>query len=225
MHVFACTSLKGGVGKSTVAAVVASAFQEAGRSTLVVDADPQLSLVTWATRAVDAQSEVPRVEPIRSANPAAEIDRYKKVFDFLMVDTAPRRTRQLERVLEAAADVALIPTQLTALDVDETEATLAMIEELQEVRKNEGRAPLRPLVIRNRVPPTRTKLAEALDARLKGLGVPVLAGLVQRTAYAEAISTGTTVFELGQSQSTLEVEKLFEDIVSALEQPEGQVAG
>lgn len=223
MHVFTCTSLKGGVGKSTVAAVVASAFQEAGRNTLVVDADPQLSLVTWATRAVDARSEVPRVEPIRSANPAAELERYKTAFDFLMVDTAPRRTRQLERVLESAADVALIPTQLTALDVDETEATLAMIDELQEVRRNEGRAPLRVLVVRNRVPPTRTKLSEALDERLRGLGVPVLTGLVQRTAYAESISTGTTVFEFGQAQSTQEVERLFEEIVHSLEAKE--VAG
>jgi chromosome partitioning protein len=47
MHTIALISQKGGVGKTTLAIHLATAFETAGRRTLLVDLDPQTSAAEW----------------------------------------------------------------------------------------------------------------------------------------------------------------------------------
>ena len=54
LYVIAICGLKGGIGKSTVAATVACGFHRAGRKTLLVDADSQGTIRTWAGKGEQA---------------------------------------------------------------------------------------------------------------------------------------------------------------------------
>ena len=47
MQVIAIINQKGGVGKTTLAIHLATAFAAAGRNTLLLDIDPQVSAAEW----------------------------------------------------------------------------------------------------------------------------------------------------------------------------------
>ena len=47
MHTIAVISQKGGVGKTTLAIHLAVAAERAGKTTVLVDLDPQASAATW----------------------------------------------------------------------------------------------------------------------------------------------------------------------------------
>lgn len=53
MPVITMCSTKGGVGKSTMALVLANVFAKAGSKVKLIDADPNQPLVTWMKRSVD----------------------------------------------------------------------------------------------------------------------------------------------------------------------------
>ena len=50
MAIIAVAGRKGGIGKSTIAGNLAAEFIEMGRSVVVIDADPQHSLVAWSAQ-------------------------------------------------------------------------------------------------------------------------------------------------------------------------------
>jgi len=53
--IVACSSLKGGVGKTTIAVNTAGALQEFGEQCAVLDVDPQQSATRWAPEGVTVE--------------------------------------------------------------------------------------------------------------------------------------------------------------------------
>ena len=53
-RVFAIAQQKGGVGKTTLAAQLAVAWSQTGRSVALLDTDPQGSLAAWFTLAMNS---------------------------------------------------------------------------------------------------------------------------------------------------------------------------
>lgn len=62
MHIITLTTQKGGAGKTTLATALAVAAQEAGEKVVMIDLDPQRSLLTWAEARAD---DTPHVEAFR----------------------------------------------------------------------------------------------------------------------------------------------------------------
>lgn len=114
------TNVKGGVGKTTTAVYLAHALTADGLSTTVVDADPQGSAVEWAmvARETGTPLKVPVVSlPTRSLAgrlPAAE---------HVVIDTPPGDLAIVTAAIDAA-DLVLVPTAPSALDVSRVWATL-----------------------------------------------------------------------------------------------------
>ena len=59
--IFACVSVKGGAGKSTVAVNLASEYMRRGSKVLLVDADPQGTSRVWSEVAAELGHDAPTV--------------------------------------------------------------------------------------------------------------------------------------------------------------------
>ena len=120
---------KGGVGKTTISANLASYLQNDGYSVLLIDTDAQGSLRDWTTATED---ETVSVKSIQKSDIKTEVPKLKDKFDFLILDGRPEASREMGTVIRLS-DIVLIPVQASALDIWSTEIIADAIEARQEV--------------------------------------------------------------------------------------------
>lgn len=122
-NVISVIQTKGGTGKTTTAMMVSSALSSLGDRVLVLDADKQRSAVDWAEEAGDALGfEVIAVPTDRTLETA--IRRFGgQDYDFILIDTPPGSNSIVETA-SSAADLVLVPTGVSPLDMKRTQATL-----------------------------------------------------------------------------------------------------
>ena len=183
--VIAIAQRKGGAGKSTVAANLATALAESGHRVGLLDIDPQRSLARWdQQRGVSKKAHTLHFEAPTGWRLPATLERLKREQDFLLLDTAPHDDTDA-RLAIRGADLVLVPLQPSAADLWSMDATL-------DLAKQERR-PVRLLL--NRVP-AAGKLREEIEGQLRDRRLPVLdAVLGNRTAYAQAFMAGLGVVE------------------------------
>ena len=127
MRTIAFLTQKGGAGKTTLAASLAVAAAHAGERVIALDLDPQASLLRWAKyrEATNAPNTI-MVEPLeneRLPHLRAILEGFAGVgFTLAIFDTACSDSAAARFVTEAA-DICLLPTRSTRLDVAATAAT------------------------------------------------------------------------------------------------------
>lgn len=116
------TNTKGGVGKTVTAMFLASALSERG-TVEILDADPQGSASEWSLRA--EEDGVPLPFEVRSVN-RVQLKRGGGASDtdFTIIDTAPGDPQAINDAL-SVADIAIIPTTPSAMDMARTWSTEA----------------------------------------------------------------------------------------------------
>lgn len=124
--VLAFAAGKGGVGKTTLSALVAQAAAEAGRKVLAVDADPQGSLLAWSD---DAEGLGDRVSVVALPSPRLdrELGRLAAGYDVVIVDCPPGLgDRAITEAALRAATLAVIPMGPSLLDLDRLRWTMSL---------------------------------------------------------------------------------------------------
>lgn len=115
-------NLKGGTGKTTTAILMATALSNSGTSVVVLDADPQGSATAWYDLA-ENQNPLPfDVEPANArilARPRRE--------DVVIIDCPPGGGNVITAAIEAA-DLVVIPTCPSAIEVDRMWSTVELAE-------------------------------------------------------------------------------------------------
>src|ERR1035438_5751998 len=191
MPVIAITGRKGGIGKSTITANVAAEFVAQRRTVVVLDADPQKSLVAWSQLGEGILSRC--VEPIETEHPErfrAAVRAKAQAADVVLIDTPPGFA---DPALLAAlvADVVLLPAGPSPLDLLAVREALALAHDVRKQR-NDGKPIIR--FVPSKGLPTTT-LGRDLRASLEELGEKVLPAINQRIAVAESALSGLTVGE------------------------------
>ncbi len=133
---------KGGAGKTTLAASLAAAYAGT-RKVAVLDIDPQGSLANWhRLRAARTPAPAPiALSDISGWRLAAELDRLRRAFAVLIVDSPPSVETDA-RLAIRSADLVLVPMQPSPPDLWAADATLKLAAaEKRRVRVVLNRAP------------------------------------------------------------------------------------
>ncbi|GAA4020714.1 ParA family partition ATPase [Deinococcus rubellus] len=129
--IIALTSLKGGVGKTTITMHLATAIAQEGVRVVVLDADEEISAVRWQQHAsavgVTLPFEVIAAERNSLMRQARDLARSGRT---VIIDTPPNN-REVLKSAATVADVVLVPVLPTGLDVDRLATTLELLADLE----------------------------------------------------------------------------------------------
>ena len=191
MAIIAVVGRKGGVGKSTIAGNLAGELVSMGYKVVVLDADPQHSLVAWAAEGdgLLANCVQPvkngKLEDLKSKARAAE-----RHADMVVIDTPPGMPEVSAQAL-LLADLALLPCGPSPLDFFALKDAVSLALEARAARRSK-----KPRI---RLVPSRvtmsTNLGRDLSSSLEKMGRKVLPPISQRVALAQAVSSGLTIGE------------------------------
>lgn len=207
MPVIAVVGNKGGAGKTTLSINLANGMHRRC-STVLLDADPQLSSLQWreiATRdgMVDVVDAVEDVE--------AAVAQYRNEYDYVMIDCPPSVQSQQTRQALACSDIAVIPVLPSPLDLW---ASVHVEKELEWARSvNPG---IRGLLVVNQIEP-RTRLSRLVHDALAEIELPVASTAIKRRmAYRNAMLQGCSVHDAGAvaASAAEEINELIDELIT-----------
>jgi len=196
---------KGGVGKTTTAINLASALSSKKLKVLMVDADPQGSVLQWQATGANRDFDV-----VRLAMPElrTKIGNHRRAFDHVVIDSPPALSH-ISQEIASSSDLAIIPIAPSSLDIWSSRETIQLVTDVG--RKHKGLAAR--LLVYRKIPGTRLA-AEARDAlNSYGLGI-FKTEISQRIAYVEAIVSGVSVLKYSpNSVAAREIRDLCDEIL------------
>jgi chromosome partitioning protein len=209
-HTVAICALKGGVGKTTTAIGIAVCLHAAGRRVLLVDADAQASLRTWAGRAERAERDIPPVVCLEATRLRRDLVRLGESWELVLIDCPPQLGAET-RMAMLAADLVLIPSGPGATDAWTLAATLALLEDARALRPE-----LAARVVLTRA--DRTTLTTVARAALEVAAVPLMPAVMHaRVAHSEATASGQGVTTYApRGEAAREVRRLTRLTLEAL---------
>ena len=194
---------KGGTGKTTLTANIASGFAPSRRVALL-DIDPQKSLGRWHSLRLKRleQAAALAFSDISGWRLPAELDRLRRDHDVVVIDSPPQLDTDA-RVAVRAADIVLVPIQPSLPDVWAAEGTLNLAREERRTA----------YLLFNRVPPA-SKLRDTIAADLATRRLPLLrSALGNRAGFAHAFAAGLGVTEAApRSTAAAELRALLAEL-------------
>lgn len=198
MKVLALVSSKGGSGKSTIAAYVAVAAAQAGKRVVILDADPQGSLLAWSGRRQDSNVGVVRIDPSKVPEAVKRIREHGET-DLVVVDTAGIASAGAV-VVARAADLVLVPCKPSQFDFDAVSNTAAELSKFG--------VPF--TIVISQVPSGPRDRAREAAAKIAKLGRICPRYTTIRVAYGDALDEGQGITEYDPgSKAAQEIEGLW----------------
>lgn len=215
-YIVGMVSQKGGVGKSTLARMMAREFVDGGLATKIADLDTQQQTCTnWAGRraenGIDPEIQVQSFASVKSA--LEEASR----FDALILDGKPNASEQTLEIAQAA-DLVVIPTGQT---VDDLHPGVVLAHSLRK----KGVAPDKIAFAMFKTTGSERENAAARDY-IAQAGYMVLSGEVSvSTAYGSASDIGKAITETSFRSLNDRASKLAQSVIDKMaELQERQVA-
>jgi len=202
--VISLVNQKGGVGKTTIAVNLSSAISKKERKTLLIDADPQGSVLQWHYTAKNQSFAVTHhPHPLNDG----AIKSLSKNFDHVVIDAPPALGDLILSILSVSR-LAVVPLGPSPLDLWSSKETLSLIQQATRNRKLKAK-----LLICRRI--ARTRVGREAREAVESYGMEVFKTEIgQRVAYVEAMTSGLSVLEYApQSEAAAEILRLCEEII------------
>lgn len=209
--VISTVSLKGGVGKTTVAINLAVYFSQIGHSTLIIDADENSNAISWAGVRDSGKYEITTVS---LNNPAAlrnNINSLKEKNEVIIIDGTPA-INEIANTIMLISDVAIFPIQASPLDLWAFDKKfLPKFKQIKAVKPD-----LLGLILLNNID-SRTKLSKEIFEAVETFEIPVLNTTVgDRVIYKDSIAYGLSALECDDIKAIKEINALGNEIVKLI---------
>ncbi len=204
--VIAIAQAKGGVGKSTLCANLATTYSDVA-NTLLVDCDPpQNSILAWYGVREEVYEETGLT--VTSASKPAELlnllEKEKDNYDVILLD-GPPHINPMTRTMVGVASMVLVPMAPSPVEIWSFEQ---MDQLMDEAKKINAKCESRICWTRVR---TRVRSSEYLieDVRKASHIKPMSVQLTQRVAYVDSFAEGASVYEWPDTVARAEIWSLF----------------
>ncbi len=189
--IYGLTNSKGGVGKTTIAVHLAAFLAAKKRKVIFLDADPQQSASTWI-RELDLGIRVENLQGITKAEAIFHrVATLASDADDVVID-GPAGLSETTRAIMVSADKVFLPCGPSILDYRAASRAVHLLREAQKAGKGLPKGALIPNKLQK-----RGRLSHEMLSAIGELKVPVLSGLSQRQAFADAAGQAKTVAQIG----------------------------
>ena len=195
---------KGGVGKTTIAINMTSRLSQSKQKFLLIDADPQGSVLQWQSVKGNTRFDVLH-------HPGATFHRDIKElahgYNHVVID-APPAIGQITRSVLIVSHLAIVPICPSPLDIWSGTEIISLI---QEAKQHNPKLRAR-LLISKKIPTTR--IGREAKQALETYKIPIFrTEICQRIAYVEAMIAGLSVLEYAaDSEAATEIKELCSEL-------------
>jgi chromosome partitioning protein len=208
LKVITIAQQKGGAGKTTIAAHISVSLSQKGKRVAIIDIDPQKSLTHWYNLRENKFGEGYtgiRFISVSGWRIDSTIHNLQDDFDYVIID-APPHTQTESKSAIRAADLVIVPMQLSPTDLWATETTI-------KFAKSEGK---NTKILLNRFNPV-SKIAKEIMGQINCEIMTSNVG--NRVAFSSCFLNGTTVTEsFPATQAADEIRQLTQEILLLLEE-------
>jgi len=187
--VISISGIKGGTGKSTVAINLSGFLADHGYDTLLIDADPQGSVLRWKSSIAEGRNLKFEVTSIPTPTLHEEVPNISRKYDFIIIDCPPGNIDIIRSCL-LASHLAIVPVQPSPLDFWTAPEVISLVK---EARKTNRKLKAKLLISRKIV---GTTLATEAPEALREADFDIFRSEIsQRIDFAKSILGGKRFIE------------------------------
>lgn len=212
---------KGGSGKSTFCANIATTLINRGAEVLLIDTDNQGSIQEFVEIREQNMEEC-KLKPLPysklNENIISSLKVFSEKFDNIIVDTAGVDCNDNRKIM-LYSDIVLIPTKPSQFDIGTLQKMISRISELQVLNEK-----LKAFIVINQISPNpqlleRKVLQEAIEqilASSKSENIFLLDNIIsERIAYKRCLSSGMGILEHKDDKTAIaEFENFLSEFIS-----------
>ena len=206
--ILAVATIKGGAGKSTLVACLATFWHLQGQTVALIDADPNQTLSRWHGKG-DVLSNLTLRTNVDEYSMVGLVNELAQWHDFVLIDCAGFASQAMIFAV-GVSDLVLIPVMTDEANIFEAVRTQKLVDSASSLT---GRQVMTRAVL-NRV--KRTLVASHARTQLESLGVePLKTSLSDRAIFQEASFHGSSpIALLPSSPAATEIKNLVSELES-----------